>query len=122
MSVNLSMQDLISYTLRAHASGYTPPQIHAQLVARGHTRTSLSTVEQCLHLNGYAIPNNTPRPVGKAWNTEADRLTVYFHRLGKSVRQIWHELRIMEYAVSEADVVASLNAQGIYGVSVTDGR
>lgn len=122
MPVELTMQGLISYTLSAHASGYTPPQIHAQLVARGYTRTSLSTVEQCLRLNGHAIPNNRPRPLGKAWNAEADRLTVYLHGLGESVRQIWHQLRIMEYAVSEAEVVASLNAQGIYGVSVTDGR
>lgn len=123
MPADLSMQALISYTLSAHASGYTPPQIHAQLLARGFTRTSLSTVEQCLRLNGHTIPmNDSRRPVGKAWDVEADRFAYNAHCLGDSVGQIWHQLRIREYAVSEAQVVASLNAQGVYGVSVADGR
>lgn len=123
MPADLSMPALISYTLSAHALGYTPPQIHAQLLARGFTRTSLSTVEQCLRLNGHAIPiNGGRRPIGKAWDAEADRFTYNAHCLGNSVRQIWNQLRIREYAVSEVQVVASLNAQGIYGVSATDGR
>lgn len=124
MPADLSMQALISYTLSAHASGYTPPQIHAQLLARGFTHTSLSTVEQCLCLNGRAIPINVSRrpPLGQAWDAEADRYAYNAHRLGHSVRQIWHQLRIREYAVNEGQVVASLNAQGVYGVSVTDGR
>lgn len=123
MPADSSMQALISYTLSAHASGYTPPQIHAQLLARGFTGTSLSTVEQCLRLNGHVVPiNDSRRPVGKAWDAEADRFTYNAHCRGDSVCRIWYELRIREYAVSEADVVASLNAQGVYGVSVTDGR
>lgn len=130
MPADLSMQALISYTLSAHASGYTPPQIHAQLLARGFARTSLFTVEQCLRLNGHAIPINMNdslrrRPlVGnhKAWDAEADRFAYDAHHLGDSVRQIWHQLRIREYAVNEEQVVASLNSQGVYGVSVTDGR
>lgn len=123
MPADLSMRALISYTLSAHASGYTPPQIHAQLLARGFARTSLSTVEQCLRLNGHAVPiNDSPRPIAKAWDADADRFAYNAHCLGNSVRQIWHQLRIREYAVSEAQVVASLNAQGIYGVSAMDGR
>lgn len=123
MSADSSMKTLISYTLSAHVSGYTPPQIHAQLLARGFSRTSLSIVEQCLRLNGHVIPiKDARRPVGHAWNAEADRFAYNAHCLGKSVRQIWHQLRIREYAVSEAQVVASLNAQGVYGISVTDGK
>lgn len=123
MPADLSMQSLISHTLSAHASGYTPQQIHAQLLARGFTHTSLYTVEQCLRLNGHAIPiNDSRRPVGKAWDPEADRFACNAHCLGKSIRQIWHQLRIREYAVSEGQVVDSLNAQGVYGVSATDGR
>lgn len=128
MPADLSMQALISYTLSAHVSGYTPRQIHAQLLARGFARTSLSTVEQCLRLNGHAIPINSNDslsrrpPVSKAWDAEADSFAHNSHCLGNSVRQIWHQLRIKEYAVSEEEVVASLNAQGVDGVSVTDGR
>lgn len=123
MSADLSMNALISYTLSAHESGYTPSQIHDQLLARGFNRTSLSTVEQCLRLNGHVIPiNDIRRPIGNTWSAEADRFTYNAHCLGNSVRQIWHQLRIREYAVSEAQVVASLNAQGVYGISVTDGK
>lgn len=56
MPADLSMQALINYTLSAHASGYTPPQIHAQFLTRGLARTSLSNVEQCLRLNGHTTP------------------------------------------------------------------
>lgn len=122
-AVDLSMQGLISYTLNAHTSGFSPAEIHVQLVARGFTRTSLSTVEQCLRLHAHAVPNNnSPRPLGSSWNSEADRFSYDAHRRGSNIRQIWHQLRIKSYAVSEADVVASLNAQGIYGVRATDGR
>lgn len=57
MSIKLC-DDVVSHILNGHASGNTPNDIHAQLLARGYKRLSLSDVKQCLRRNGHAIVND----------------------------------------------------------------
>lgn len=122
MSASLSMQSLTSYALYASASNQTPIEIQAKLVALGYRHTQLSTIKSCLRSHAIVIPSNSPPPLGKGWSCDAERFVFNAHRDRKTVREIWHHLRLHGYAVSEAEVVSCLNAQGIFGVGVTDGR
>lgn len=125
----------ITFTLCAHASGHCPAHIHALLVLHGYTRLQLYTVEQCLRAHGREIDHVNPnyRPPykqhgaaaivhgdGIAWNDLADRFSISAHRVGFSVIEIWYQMRQRGYAVSAAEVAASLTAQGVSNVRVAD--
>lgn len=130
MSVELC-DDVVSHILNAHSSGYNPIEIHAQLIARGYRRLSLSAVKQCLRLNGHVIDNDDtndhPRlsthvelAITKPWDVEADKYAFDAYFLGKSIHQIWVQLRGKGYSVTEVQVVTSLNTQGVQNVTVTE--
>lgn len=123
--------DTVEHILNAHASGNKPNEIHAQLVKKGHSRLPLYAVKDCLLQNGRAIndddaKNNTPGPSNhvellmvKPWDAEADKYAFDAYLLGKSVHQTWMQLRGKGYSVTEAEVVASLDARGIQGFGIT---
>lgn len=128
MSLKLC-DDVVSHIL-GHASEHTPTEIHAQLVARGYKRLSLSAVKQCLRLNGHAIEDDASsdpslsthveQVMNKPWDAEADTYAFDKYFLGKSVHQIWVQLRGRGYAVTEAEVVDSLKAQNVQSASMAE--
>lgn len=61
-----------------------------------------------------AAPPNIP------WSPLAGRFTILAHRMGRSVPQIMAHLRHNGYDVTAAEVVASLNQQGVYTVRMSD--
>lgn len=73
--------------------------------------------------SGYNPPSNY-RPQsnnhGKRWDPAADGYAIGAHREGRSVMEIWEGLIGDGYVVNAAEVAASLNAQGVSGVRVTD--
>lgn len=123
--------DVVRHILNAHSSGYNPTEIHAQLIARGYRRLSLLAVKQCLRFNGYAIDNDNTTNTSqlsthvepamiKPWDVEADKYAFEAYFLGKSVFQIWVQLRGKGYAVTQVQVVTSLNTQGVQSVEITE--
>lgn len=72
----------------------------------------------------YSAPSNfipqNAYPQGRQWDPEADQFAINAYRSGKSVLQIWSDLRQMGYVVNAAEVAGSLNAQGISSVHVVD--
>lgn len=64
--------------------------------------------------------NFRPQSNQGRWDTAADSYAISAHREGRSVMEIWDGLRSAGYVVNAAEVAASLNAQGVSGVSVTD--
>lgn len=124
--------DIIEHTLKAHASGYKPEEIHDQLLKRGYKRLPLSAVKDCLLQNGhvvdgYGATDNTPSfstyalpPMVKPWDAEADTFAYNAYELGKSVRWTWWNLRSRGYNVTEAEVITSLESKGIQGWGITE--
>lgn len=123
MSLNLH-EDLVKEIVNLYESGCAPDEICKQLAGRGYTRLSLLTIKQCLRLKGYPIDtddaNNKPplsthvvAPIDKPWDVEAAAYALKAYLLGKSVFQIWVQLRGKGYDVTKAQVVASLIAQGV---------
>lgn len=125
--------DIIKHTLKAHASGYKPEEIHDQLLKRGYTRLPLSAVKDCLLQNGHVIDgygateDNTPSfsayalpPLEKPWDAEADTFAYNSYELGKSVRWTWWNLRSKGYNVTEAEVITSLESKGVQGWGITE--
>lgn len=124
--------DIIEHTLKAHASGDKPEEIHAQLLKRGYKRLPLYAVKECLLQNGrvidgYGTENNTPSPstyahppMVKPWDAEADTFAFDSYELGKSVRWTWWHLRSRGYIVTEAEVIASLESKGVQGWGITE--
>lgn len=118
----------INFTLSANTAGICPANIHTQLVLNGYSRLQLYTVEQCLRVRGREIDNVDPNyrpPYNEntaaaiiyghciAWNDLARTFSMSAYRVGFSVGQIWYQLIQNGYAVSTAEVAASLSAQGI---------
>lgn len=108
----------INFTLSAHTAGRSPAQIHAQLVVNGYHLLRLITVEQCLRLHGRDIPLALPtyppeNYQGIDWNGLADNFALSAFCAGFSANQIWQQLLEKGYVVSLAQVVCSLQAQGI---------
>lgn len=124
----------VNYILAANTAGICPVHTHLQLVRFGY-RLQFYTVQQCLRVHGRKIDdvnfnhsnyhwhpgneiNNTPAGVIYGycfgWNDLASSFSLSAHRVGFSVGQIWFQLTQNGYAVTIFEVVASLNAQGIY--------
>ena len=118
----------INFTLSANTAGICPAHTHIQLVRYGYSRLQLYTVEQCLRVHGRAIDNVNPNyrpPYNEntaaaiiyghclAWNDLAGTFSMSAYRVGFSVGQIWYQLIQNGYAVSTAEIAASLIAQGI---------
>lgn len=57
---------------------------------------------------------------GRQWDSSADRVAIESYRNGKSVLQIWSDLRRRGYVANAAEVAASLSAQGVSGVHMVD--
>ena len=123
--------DVVSHILNAHSSGYNPIEIHAQLIARGYRRLSLFAVKQCLRLNNKTIDNDNidnnlclsthvePAMV-KPWDADADTYAFEAYFLGKSIHQIWVQLRGKGYSVTKVQVVTSLNMQGVQSAGIAE--
>lgn len=118
----------VNFTLSANTAGICPAHTHIQLVQNGYSRLQLYTVEQCLRAHGREIDNVNPNywpPYNEntgaaiiyghyiAWNDLAGTFSMSAYRVGFSVGQIWYQLIQNGYAVSIAEVAASLSAQGI---------
>lgn len=123
--------DVISHILNAHSSGYNPIEIHAQLIARGYRRISLFAVKDCLCLNNKIIDNDDANnnshisthvepAMVKPWDVEADRYAFEAYFLGKSIDQIWIQLRGKGYNVTKEQVMASLNMQGVQSARIIE--
>ena len=56
----------------------------------------------------------------RRWDQAADRYAINAHREGRTVMEIWEELNRNGYVSNAAEVAASLNAQGVSSVRITD--
>lgn len=132
MSYKLN-DDIIEHTIKAHASGDKPEEIHAQLLKFGYKRLTLSSVKQCLHQNGrvidsYGAKKNTPSrpptytepPIVIPWDAEADSYSYQAYQRGKSVKWTWFHLRGRGYDVTEAEIIASLESKGVQGWGIAE--
>lgn len=70
----------------------------------------------------YVAPSNFRPQInqGRSWDRAADEYAINAHREGRSVMEIWAALSNNGYMSNAAEVAASLNAQGVSSVRVTD--
>lgn len=72
------------------------------------------------HPSQTTNPAAPPTPPNIPWGPLAGRFTILAHRMGRSVPQILAHLRHNGYDVTAAEVVASLNQQGVCTVRMSD--
>lgn len=70
----------------------------------------------------YVPPSNFRPQIhqGRRWDQAADRYAISAHREGRTVMEIWEALSGAGYISNAAEAAASLNAQGVSDVRVTD--
>ena len=102
-----------AFAIAAHTTGQTAAQISSQLIRNGYNPTKAEVVANLHGLGAQNVSWGVVAVPKFRWDAQADTFAMAAHRAGQSVSQISAQLCRNGYAVTTAEVTASLNKKGV---------